>query len=100
MACSRWVSPLDWRGDCNLNDTVAHLTVHFINRVDQIHFKLYASADRGGYHIEDLRALDPTPDEIEAAARWAMTHDVSEGFAMVLKDLLRSLGYADSADRL
>ncbi len=78
----------------------AYLTVHFINRVDQIHFKLYAAADRGGYHIEDLNALDPAPDEIEAAARWAMTHDVSEGFVMVLKGLLRSLGYAESADKL
>lgn len=78
----------------------AHLTVHFIDRVDQIHFKLYAAADRGGYHIEDLRALEPTPAEIEAAARWATTHDVSEGFVMILKDLLRSLGYADSADKL
>ncbi|HXV59911.1 MAG TPA: hypothetical protein VEK15_04395 [Vicinamibacteria bacterium] len=78
----------------------AHLTVHFIDRLDQIHFKLYAAADRGGYHIEDLRALKPTPDEIEKAARWAMSHDVSEGFLMVLRDLLRSLGYAESADRL
>ena len=33
-----------------------HLTVHFIGRLDQIHFKLYASVDRGGYHIEDLLA--------------------------------------------
>ena len=48
------------------------------------HFELYAAAERGGYHIEDLRALAPTPDEIETAARWAMTHDVSEGFVMVL----------------
>jgi hypothetical protein len=77
-----------------------HLTVHFIDRIDQIHFKLYAAADRGGYHIEDLRALDPTPAEIDAAARWTTTHDVSEGFVMVLKDLLRNLGYADSANRL
>jgi hypothetical protein len=29
------------------------LTVHFIDRIDQVHFKLYASADRGGYHIAD-----------------------------------------------
>jgi hypothetical protein len=78
----------------------SHLTVHFIDRLDQIHFKLYAAADRGGYHIEDLNALNPNPDEIEAAARWAMSHDVSEGFAMVLKGLLRKLGYADTADRL
>jgi hypothetical protein len=76
------------------------MTVHFIDRVDQIHFKLYAAADRGGYHIEDLHALNPSPDELEAAARWAMTHDVSEGFAMVLKRLLRSLGHESVADRL
>ena len=78
----------------------SHLTVHFIDRLDQVHFKLYAAADRGGYHIEDLRALDPTPDEIEAAARWAMSHDVSKGFVMVLRDLLRRLGHADTAVRL
>jgi hypothetical protein len=78
----------------------SHLTVHFIDRLDQIHFKLYAAADRGGYHVEDLLALEPTPDEMVAAAQWAMTHDVSEGFASILKDMLRSIGYAESADRL
>jgi hypothetical protein len=77
-----------------------HLTVHFIDRLDQIHFKLYAAVDRGGYHIEDLLALAPTAEEVETAARWAMSHDVSEGFAMILKDLLRKLGYEDAADRL
>ena len=74
------------------------LTVHFIDRLDHIHFKLYASVDRGGYHIEDLRALDPTTEELEAAARWSMTHDVSEGFQMVLKRLLEELGYEDVAE--
>jgi len=78
----------------------SHLTVHFIDRLDQIHFKLYAAADRGGYHVEDLLALEPTPDEMVAAAHWAMTHDVSEGFASILKDMLRSIGYAESANRL
>ena len=76
------------------------LTVRFIDRLDHIHFKLYASADRGGYHIEDLRALDPTPEELDAAARWCMTHDVSDGFRMVLKRLLKDLGYEDVADRI
>ena len=78
----------------------SHLTVHFIDRLDQIHFKLYAAADRGGYHVEDLLALEPNPDEMIAAAQWATTHDVSEGFASILKDMLRSIGYAESADRL
>jgi len=78
----------------------SHLTVHFIDRLDQIHFKLYAAADRGGYHVEDLLALDPTSDEMVAAAQWAMSHDVSVGFASILKDVLRSIGYEDAADRL
>ncbi len=78
----------------------SHLTAHFIGRLDQIHFKLYAAADRGGYHVEDLLALEPTSEEMVAAAQWAMTHDVSEGFASILKDMLRSIGYADAADRL
>jgi hypothetical protein len=30
------------------------LTVYFAGRKDQIHFKLYAAVDRGGYHIDDL----------------------------------------------
>ena len=76
------------------------LRVHFIDRLDQIHFKLYASVDRGGYHIEDFRALIPTPDELESACRWCMTHDVSEGFRMVLSHLLKELGYEDVANKL
>jgi len=76
------------------------LVVHFTDRFDQIHFKLYASVDRGGYHIEDLRALAPTTEELEAASRWCITHDVSEGFAGMLKQLLRELGYEELADRL
>ena len=46
-----------------------NLTVYYISRFDQIHFKLYASVDRGGYHhIDDLLKLNPTDEEIEAAA--------------------------------
>lgn len=78
----------------------AHLTVLFIGRIDQIHFKLYAAVDRGGYHVDDLQKLEPTGDELEAAARWTMTHDVSEGFAMVLKDFIRRLGHESVAEKL
>lgn len=76
------------------------LTVHFVGRLDQIHFKLYAAADRGGYHIEDLLALSPTDDELVLAARWAMTHDVSDTFRTILKHLLRSIDHEHAADRL
>lgn len=77
------------------------LTVYFIARFDQIHFKLYAAADqRDGTHLNDLKALRPTAAELEAAARWAMTHDVSDGFKMVLKELLTQLGYESVAETI
>ena len=77
-----------------------HVTVHFIGRLDQIHFKLYASVDRGGYHIEDLIALNPTDNELLMAAEWSQTHDVSEGHTMLLKDMLTQLGYGNVASKL
>ncbi len=78
----------------------SHLTVWYIGRYDQIHFKLYAAADRGGYHITDLQALAPTTDELVAAARWCMTHDVSAAFRGVLVSLLEKTGHAEAAQRL
>jgi hypothetical protein len=77
------------------------LTIHFLGRFDQIHFKLYAAVDQGaGKHLDDLQALKPTSDEIEQAARWTMTHDVSDGFKQNLKTLLSYLGFKDVADRI
>jgi hypothetical protein len=75
----------------------AFLTVHFAGRVDQIHFKLYAMVDQGsGKHEADLQALRPTSAELLAAARWAITHDPSEGFRQELKAVLASLGVDDA----
>ena len=36
----------------------------------------------------------------EDAARWAMTHDVSDGFKMVLTDLLNQMGYESVAKNI
>lgn len=76
------------------------LSVYYISRLDQIHFKLYASADKGGHHIDDLMDLKPTNKEIEQAALWSMTHDISEGFRLVLKDLLKKLGFQNVSERI
>ena len=77
------------------------LTIHFLGRYDQIHLKLYAAVDQGaGVHYEDLLTLKPTADELEQAARWSMTHDVSEGYRQILKDLLNHMGYSNVAKRL
>lgn len=77
------------------------LTIHFLGRYDQIHFKLYASVDQGaGKHFDDLLALNPTADEMEKAARWSITQDVSEGYRQILKELLHYMGYSDVAKKL
>jgi hypothetical protein len=77
-----------------------NLRVYFAGREDQIHFKLYAAVDRGGYHIADLLALKPEENELTRAARWAMTHDVSRGFRGMMKNLLKELGYGQVAEKL
>jgi hypothetical protein len=77
------------------------LNVHFIGRLDQICLKLYAAVDSGeGIHISDLLSLEPDYVELERAARWAMTHDISPEFRMILKDMLRQLGYESVANRI
>ncbi len=77
------------------------LTVFFVGRLDQIHFKLYAAADsRDGTHLDDLLLLKPAAAELEAAARWAMTHDVSPAFKTILKDMLRQIRHESVADRI
>ncbi len=74
-----------------------YLTVYFIGRTDQIFFKLYAAVDRNDYHVQDLFTLKPAEKEMEAAAKWVLTQDVSEGFYLALKDFLERYGYGDIA---
>ncbi len=78
----------------------SQLTVYFIDRVDQIYFKVFAAADRAGYHVDDLMALNPSPGEMEQAAMWAMTHDPSDGFRIIMKSMLEQLRYAEVAERI
>jgi len=78
------------------------LTVLYAAREDQIAFKLYAAADHWpdeGKHLQDLRALTPTPGELRAAARWCMSHDPSPGFRdMLLQPVLAVLGVPEVPD--
>jgi len=77
----------------------SRLTVGFIGRLDQIHFKLWASADRdpNSYHVQDLIALEPTNEEIKRAARWCLEKDPSEGFRQIMVQMLRELGFDEVA---
>ena len=78
-----------------------HLTVYFVGRIDQIYFKVFAAVDSGpGRYVDDLFELNPSPNEIEKAALWAMTHDRSEEFRAVLVSMLRQMGFEDVAKRI
>ena len=54
------------------------LTVLLASRFDQIHLKLYAVSGPHDKHYADLRRLQPTRDELTAAATWVRRHSVSE----------------------
>jgi hypothetical protein len=77
-----------------------YLSIYYISRIDQIHFKLYAAIDRGDYHVQDLFALRPIEDEIEMAAKWVITQDVSDVFKALLKDFLEVHQYGAVAERI
>jgi hypothetical protein len=72
------------------------LTVYFVGRLDQIHFKLFAAVDQGpGKHTQDLLALKPTREEIKLAAEWVKGQDASEIFERMVGETVIGLGYAE-----
>lgn len=71
------------------------LTIRWASRLDQVHPKLYAAVDQAGKHLTDLKALDPCPEELIAAARWARQHDPSEGSLVMLREALVYFGVGD-----
>ncbi len=78
------------------------LTVHVASRFDLICLKVHAAVDRApaSKHLDDLRLLNPTPDELIEAGRWAMGHDPSPGFRWQLVALLAIFGVDDADQRL
>ncbi|MBE0574383.1 MAG: hypothetical protein IH613_00645 [Desulfuromonadales bacterium] len=77
------------------------LSVAFIDRIDQIYFKLYAAVDQfGSYHATDLQELNPTDDELLKAIAWSRTHDPSEGYMESIKMFFREFGYEHLVDRI
>ena len=44
--------------------------------------------------------LAPTDDEMLAAARWVLTQDCGEGFALIVKDAVTKIGFPHVASQL
>jgi hypothetical protein len=82
---------------------MAGLVIWIAGRFDLVCFKLYAAVDHWpsrDRHLDDLKALQPSADDLTNAARWAQTHDSSPGFREHLEAVLRYLGIEDPDDRL
>jgi len=77
-----------------------NLTIGFISRIDQIFLKLYASVDRGGYHVDDLIKLKPSDTELLEASSWVCNQDTSETFYLLLKSMLTQIGFENVAKKL
>lgn len=77
------------------------LIIHFPDRYDLIHLKLFAVIDQGpGRHVSDLLVLAPTEDELLAAARWVLTQDSGGVFPQLVREALTNLGFTYVASRL
>jgi hypothetical protein len=78
------------------------LNVYFLDRIDQIYFKLFAAVDHGGpsRHLDDLDSLTPTDDELYDAAQWVKIQDPSEDFTETMKTMLRMTGHERVAEKL
>lgn len=82
-------------------DYGTRLTICLPDRYDLIHLKLFAVMDRGvGRHTADLTALNPSDEEILAAARWVLTQDAGEVFPHIVRTALTGLNYGHLIDRL
>lgn len=73
------------------------LTVYFISRWDQIHFKMLAAMDpkAGTRQLEDLLDLAPDREEARAAVRWLLSGGGSDDFRVKLEQLLDRIGHGD-----
>ena len=80
----------------------SYLTVSFIVRVDQVYLKLNAAISMGAssYHANDLKALNPTEEELIGAYHWMLKLYELENSPDFYKEALIGLGYANVAERL
>ena len=71
------------------------LTVYFISRFDQVHFKMYAAMDPkdGTRHLGDLLDLKPRENEVRAAISWLLGRKASPEFKAALCQVLERIGY-------
>lgn len=71
--------------------------MHVAGRLDLIYLKLFAAVDQSGKgkHVDDLRRLEPTRQELLDAADWVRGQDISPAYPAMVADTLRIVGVED-----
>ena len=67
------------------------LTIHLPGRADLVALKLLAAAvlhPANDKHMQDLHALDPSPEELSAAVTWMTEQDESAAFGELVEQVL------------
>jgi hypothetical protein len=80
---AQWVQGLPaWILDDIAWRRYGHLDVGLVGRRTLIALKLFAAVDSGprSVHVQDLLALAPTDEELEASRGWVVTQDANENF--------------------
>ena len=69
------------------------LEVGFVGREGLMYLKLFAAVDQGvtSVHYQDLLTLQPSEEELEAAAAWVRTQDAGEPFAELVDEVVRNV---------
>ena len=78
------------------------LVVFFLDRMDQVALKLFASMDPrdGQRHLRDLEEIAPTRDEIHHAVAWMSSWKTNEAFRERLAYLVEGFEFPDLAETI
>ena len=78
------------------------LTVQFLDRLDQVALKLFASMDPVKFrrHLEDLVAMEPKAKEIDHALDWMLGWKTSPAFRKRLSSILLGLDFPKHAKKV
>jgi hypothetical protein len=78
------------------------LTVSFISRFNQVHFKMFAAMDPkdGTRHLADLLDLKPREKEVQASISWLLGRKYSPQFKAALCQVLERIGYERIANQI
>ncbi len=96
---ARWGLPPGYEQRLRTIEVGSHLTLKLLSRDDLIPLKLYAAADdlgqRQRVHLDDLKALEPTFDELDTALSWVLALPDIEPRKPQLQAIVEELGHGE-----